>query len=150
MNAFYGVMVVVGLVFALGVWESTVAHSHEPSSTDSPGYIHGYIFTVVTAVMNIMSSVFMLCYMMIRKEEDKDSSASLLPCVVGIWSIVLFSGMITGDIHTGPFIDVVIVQFVITIFGFFLLCCSCLMISCMISHEPTDKPATVEDVSIQV
>jgi len=137
------------MTFVLGLWEASVAHQHEPTSADSPGYIQGYVFTVVSAVMNVMAGVVMTCSTMIRHEES-ESSNSIFPCILGIWSIVLFAGMTTGDILTGPFEIVVIVQFAITLFGAFLVVCSCCLITCIMSRVETDAPATENDLAVEV
>jgi len=120
-------------IFSIGCWEANMALYHEPTPKSSPGFIHGYIYTIFACVTNIMVSIILLCTLGLHdpKQKENDSSHSPFTFILAIWSIVLFAGMIDHDIRTGPFQSVVIAQFIITM-GSALLCCGSCMVRVMI------------------
>lgn len=141
-----------GGLFALGCWEAFLAYHHEPALNSSPGFYQGYIFTTICAILNIMSAVLMTCLLLFRDPEKKNNDASTISwtCLVAIWGIVLFAGMINGEIYTGPFQIVVIVQFGITMVGFCLCCCSCISLMILkLCYEDTPE-ATLDTIVVQV
>jgi hypothetical protein len=149
------VMIVYTTLFTLGCWEANLARIHEPDGESSPGYIQGYVFAILSSILNIMIAVIMMClYMMKDRNSEKNESHGVsLACVIAIWSIVLFAGMIDNNIRTGPFQPVVIAQFCVTMVSASLCCCSCGLLACMASREdpPTTSPmAPVEVVTVQV
>ena len=127
-------------LFGVGAWEANVALRHQPTSESTPGLLQGYIFTIVSSILNIVGSIISACLLICHVEDEQTSTATSLSCIVIIWSIVLFAGMINHDIYTGPFQDVVIVQFCITMIGTCLACSSCIGFVCILSrtHE-SDK-----------
>lgn len=121
-------------LFGVGCWEANLARQHEPSRHSSPGFIHGYVYAIFACVTNIMVGISLLCMVGMydpKKEDKKEASPASLTCIIAIWSIVLFAGMIDDDIRTGPFQPVVIAQFAITMCGLFLCCCSCIGLMCL-------------------
>lgn len=140
-------MVLYGGLFALGCWEAFLAHQNEPTLQSSPGFYQGYIFTTICAILNIMSSVLMTCLLMFRDPTKENNNAATVSwtCLVAIWGIVLFAGMVNDEIYTGPFQIVIVIQFGITMAGFCLCCCSC--ISLMIL-KPQEEPVPVDSIQV--
>jgi hypothetical protein len=123
-----------GTLFAIGCWEANLALHNEPTRDSTPGFIHGYVYTIFACFTNITISILHLCILWVNdpNHEDKEQSSSVsLTCAIAIWGIVLFAGMIDDDIRTGPFQSVVIAQFVITVVSSFLCCCTCIGLACI-------------------
>lgn len=151
-SAICALFVVYGGLFALGCWEAFLANHHEPELASSPGFYQGYIFTTICAILIIMSAVLMTCLLIFRDPEKKNNDAATVSwtCLVAIWGIVLFAGMMNGEIYTGPFQIVVIVQFGITMAGLCLCCCSCISLL-IINMCYEDKPdSTPDSIVVQV
>lgn len=148
------VMVVYTTLFGLGCWEANLARNHEPTGDSSPGYIQGYVFALLCSILNIMLAVIMMCIYMMkeRNSEKNDAHGMSLGCLIAIWGIVLFAGMIDNNIRTGPFQPVVIAQFCVTMVSASLCCCSCGLLACMASREdpPTTSPMAPVEVVVQV
>lgn len=117
------IFLLYAILFLVGCWEANLAIQYEPDNASSPGFIHGYAYTIFACMMNIMSSCLLI--MMLYFEIDKHETPAFITCMTSIWTFVLFAGIIHDDIQTGPFQCVVIVQFIITIIGFLLCICSC-------------------------
>jgi len=133
---------ICAVLFGVGAWEANIALHHQPTSASSPGLLQGYIFTILSSILNIVGSIITACLMVCHVENEKTTSAAPLSCIVIVWSIVLFAGMINRDIYTGPFQEVVIAQFCITMIGACLSCCSCIGFVCIVSR--TDEPDKIE------
>jgi hypothetical protein len=139
---------VYATLFAIGCWEANLALHNEPTRDSSPGFIHGYVYTIFACFTNIAVSILLLCILWVNDpnhEDREESSPALLTCVIGIWSIVLFAGMIDDDIRTGPFQSVVIAQFVITMCSAFQCCCTCIGLACL--HK-TPENKRIDEVVI--
>jgi|LauGreDrversion4_2_1035121.scaffolds.fasta_scaffold255827_4 hypothetical protein len=143
-------VVVYGGLFALGCWEAFLANQHEPTLQSSPGFYQGYIFTTICAILNIMSSVLMTCLLLFRDTKKENNAATVSwTCLVAIWGIVLFAGMVNDKIYTGPFQIVVIVQFAITMAGMCLCCCSCISLT-IINMCGSAPDSTPDSIVVQV
>lgn len=110
-------------LFAIGCWEANLARQHAPPSLEN---LHGYIYTILACITNLFGGL-VLCVLALR--DLTHDSTTYLGCIVAVWSIVLFAGMVDDSIQTGPFHNVVIAQFAITIGCVFLCCCACISIA---------------------
>ena len=113
-------------LFGVGCWEANLARMH-PTSASSPD-LNGYIYTIFSCVTNLAGGL-VLGMLTLRDSLHQQESSISLGCVVAIWSIVLFAGMVDGTILTGPFQAVVIAQFAITMSCVFLCCCVCIAVA---------------------
>lgn len=133
------VLFIYTTLFLIGCWEADLAFDNEPTIHSSPGFINGYFYTVFASITNIVSSFVLTLMLYFRNDKI---TISYLICIISIWGLVLFVGMINDDIRTGPFQYVVVAQLIITIIGCFLCTCSCLgfMIanSCIEDNIPKD------------
>jgi hypothetical protein len=125
-------------LFVVGCWEASIAYHHEPTRDSSPGFLQGYVFTTLCAILNIMGAILMTCLLLFHDpKKNHDVTMCSWSCLVAIWGVILFVGMVNHDIYTGPFQIVVIVQFCITMVGTFICCSSCagIMIVKMYTRE---------------
>ena len=152
------VLMVYTTLFGVGCWEANVADQHSPTSDSSPGVLQGYIYTILAATLNIVTSVLLMCLFIMseRNSEKSESSGASLVMLIAIWGIVLFAGMVDGNIRTGPFQPVVIAQFCITMVGLSACCCSCCLIRIITHQDPDPVPTAnvlsdpVQIVTVQV
>ncbi len=121
-------------VFLLGCWEAGLASENVPSVETSPGETQGYAFTVLCAVVNITGAVFLTYLLCNDVKADKDAP-SLLQCGLFVWTCVLFAGIFNHDIRTGPFQEVVVAQFCLTLSSIGLLCCLGAVGVCVVATE---------------
>lgn len=112
-------------VFGVGCWEADRANSNVPTVDTSPGETQGYAFAIVCAVLNIAGSVLLTCSLCLDKKREPEGVKQncSVQCGVFIWGCVLFAGIFNHTIRTGPFQDVVVVQFSMAMASIFLLCC---------------------------
>jgi hypothetical protein len=122
-------------VFILGCWEARLASENVPSVETSPGETQGYAFTVFCAIINITGAVF-LTYLLCNDEKaDKDAPSGCLQCGLFVWTCVLFAGIFNHDIRTGPFQNVVIAQFFLSLSSIGFLCCLGAVGACVVATE---------------
>jgi len=129
-------------LFAVGCWEANLALHNEPTLDSSPGFIHGYVYTIFACITNIIVGISLICILGFydpKNKDGKESSPASLTCAIAIWGIVLFAGMIDDDIRTGPFQSVVIAQFVITVVSSFLCCCTCIGLACITNTQEVKR-----------
>ena len=140
-------------LFGVGCWEANLARHHVPTSTSSPGFLHGYVYTIVASVTNILIGLTLLYLLGICRDVDTKYSTVYLACVVIIWGLVIFIGMVNHDIQTGPFQVVVIAQFVMTMCGLFIVCVVCIGFALLgttyLNYKPPE-PTLVESYYVQV
>ena len=136
-------LVVYTTLFGVGCWEASMADQHSPTSDSSPGVLQGYVYTILAACLNIVTSILLMCLFIMsdRNSEKNESSGVSLAMLLAIWGIVLFAGMVDGNIRTGPFQPVVIAQFCITMVGLSLCCCSCCLLGILTHREPAAPAA---------
>ena len=91
--------------FVVGCWEASLVSEYEPSLHTSPGEKQGYAFTIICAFVNIVGSAI-LTYSLVHA-----TTGYIYQACIFIWSCVLFAGIFNHHTQTGPFQDVVIVQF---------------------------------------
>ena len=100
-------------LFCVGCWEMNFLVQHKVTAYSSHTFIHGYVYTLVASVTNLITGILFSLH---RKHKHNEFS------ILSMWSILWFIGVFDDDIRTGPFQPVVIAQVVISIVGS-LLCC---------------------------